>query len=267
MPTAESTDSGWWPVAKLVNPPPEERLHTVLQWILEQLNSGAFRFIGDGETPPAHTLLLGRGAADYETAELAVEEAQRRSRSVTVAGLFAKCRERGIEPEHSALADQAQLQMNANGRMNTEFHYAFQLAGILGRISEHTFVFDAPPIVGRAPRHTLDVLQEATRCYLFGLSRACVAACRTVLEDSLEQRVPRHQLLQESMQGGADGPLFHLINAAVRLGVLRKDLQGKAHQIRQKGNDVLHKPERELGDPWPLLLDTRLIVDELFAGL
>src|SRR5688500_6657223 len=136
---AESTESGWWPRAELIGPPPEERLHKVLQWILGQLNSGSFLFTGDGHEPPAHTLLLGRGAADYETAELAIGEAQRRSSSVALAGIFARARERGIEPEHSALAGEVQRQIDSNGRMNTEFHYAFQLAGILGQISERTF--------------------------------------------------------------------------------------------------------------------------------
>ena len=115
---------------------------------------------------------------------------------MSIAGRFAEARERGVEPQHEALADKVQRLANENGKMNTDFHYAYELVDILERISDKTFVLDAPSIVGRAEPQTLDLLQEATRCYLFGLHRACLAICRTVLEDSLEQRVPQSKLRQ-----------------------------------------------------------------------
>ena len=205
----------------------------------------------------------GPGAAYHSSAKEASEEAQRRSLAVNFAGIFAKARERGVEPEYEELVEKATRQTTENGKMNTEFHYAYELVKILELISNKTFVFEAPPIMGKAASQTLDLLQEATRCYLFGLHRACVAVCRTVLEDSLKQRVPPSSLMEEAMQGGEAGALKRLINAAVRARVLPKDLSDKAHNIRKQANDVLHQADRNVPDSWNLLLDTRTIVEEV----
>jgi hypothetical protein len=149
--------------------------------------------------------------------------------------------------------------------MNTEFHYAFQLTEILKRIATHTFVFDAAPVVGKAPSHTLDLLEEATRCFLFGLMRACVAACRAVVEDCLEAQVPEHKVLEAAMRDARAGQLERLIEAARACGVLRPDLCVKAHEIRRAANKALHAPETELPDVWDLLLGARIIVDEVYG--
>ena len=193
---------GWWPYSERIDSPPQTPLYSVLRWILNQLNMGCAEFIGEGDNPSAHTVVLGQRAAYYSSAKEASEEAQKRSLAVNFAGIFAKARERGIEPEYEELVEKAVRLATENAKMNTEFHYAFELVDILERISDKTFVFDAPPIKGRAEPQTLDLLQEATRCYLFGLHRACVAVCRTALEDSLKQRVPSTRLLEEGMQGG-----------------------------------------------------------------
>ena len=251
---------GWWPYSERIDSPPQTPLYSVLRWILNQLNRGCAEFIGEGDNPSAHTVVLGQRAAYYSSVKEASEEAQKRSLAVNFAGIFAKARERGVEPEYEELVKKAVRSASENAKMNTEFHYAFELVDILERISDKTFVFDAPPIMGRAEPQTLDLLQEATRCYLFGLHRACVAVCRTALEDSLKQRVPSTRLLEEGMQGGKAGELEKLINAAVRARVLPRELSRTAHDIRQRANDVLHKADRDVPDPWQLLLDTRTIV-------
>ena len=261
--TFEYEGRGWWSYPERIDSLPQAPLYSVLRWILNQLNMGCAEFIGEGDNPPAHTVVLGQGAAYHSSAKEASEEAQRRSLAVNFAGIFAKARERGVEPEYEELVEKAVRRANENAKMNTEFHYAFELVDILERISGKTFVFNAPPIMGRAASQTLDLLQEATRCYLFGLHRACVAVCRTVLEDSLKQRVPQSSLMEEAMQGGEAGDLRRLINAAVRARVLPKDLSAKAHNIRKQANDVLHQTDRDVSDSWNLLLDTRTIVEEV----
>ena len=207
---------GWWPHGEMTDSLPQAPLHSVLRWILNQLNYGCVTYIGEGGEPPAHTVVLGREAANYLSAEEAVAEVQKRALAVSMAGVFATARERGVEPEHEALAEEVVRLANENGKANTALHYAYKLVDILERISKRTWVFDAPPIVGRAEPQTLDLLQEATRCYLFGLHRACVAICRAVLEDSLKQRVPKLKVVEEGMQRGDAGELERLINAAVR---------------------------------------------------
>ncbi len=260
--TFESGEQGWWPRGE-TDPLPQGRLHRVLRWILDQMNAGCVQFIGDGGAQPAHTVVIGKGAAFYASAEEAAEEVQKRLLAVNIAGVFATARERGVEPEHRELTEKVRRLSDEGGAMNTDFHYAYQLVDILERISTKTFVFEAPPIVGWAERQTMDLLQEATRCYLFGLYRACVAVCRTALEDSLNQRVPPSSLMEERMQSGEPDGLKPLIDAAVRAGVLPKELRGMAHGIRQKANAVLHHADHDVGNPWELLLRTRTIVEKV----
>ena len=255
---------GWWMNSEEIHPLPKTPLYSVLRWILDQLNTSSFDFIAeDGNDMPVHTIVLGQGAASAASAEEIAEEIQKRSLAVDVAGIFARARERGVEPENEEEYEKAKRLANEYGKMNTEFHYAYELVDILERISKKTFVFDAPAIVGRAAPQTLELLQEATRCYLFGLHRACVAVCRTALEDSLKQRVPLSSLMEEAMQGGEAGELERLINAAVRARVLPPDLTHIAHDVRKRANDVLHQADLDVPDPWQLLLDTRTIVEEV----
>ena len=252
-----------WPDSKTINSPPQEPLYSVLRWILDQINVGCAEFIDE---PHAHTVVIGQRASYYETVKEAIEHAQKRSLAVSSAGVLATARERGVEPKYEGLTKKAKLSATENFHMNTEFHYAYKLVDILENIGRRTFVFDAPPIVGRAEPHTLDLLQEATRCYLFGLHRACVAICRTVLEASLRQRVPESSQMAEKMQSSRkDGELQILINAAVRARVLPQELSSMAHDIRHKANLVLHQADRDVPDLWKLLLDTRTIVEKVYT--
>ena len=257
--------AGWWLNSQRIHSLPQTPLYSVLRWILDQLNTASVEFIAEeGDDSPAHTVVLGRGAAHYASAAEAAEEIHKRSLAVSLAGVYASARERGVEPEHKEDHENAMRLANENAKMNTGFHYAYELVKILERISKQTFVFNAPPIAGRAAPQTLDLLQEATRCYLFGLHRACVAVCRTALEDSLRQRVPPQTLMEEEIS--ETGELLRLINAAARAQVLPAELRDIAHGIRKRANDALHKAERDVPDPWQLLLDTRTIVEKVHTS-
>ena len=50
---------------------------------------------------------------------------------MSIAGVLAKARERGVEPEHEELVEKAMRLVNENAKMNTEFHYAYELVDIL----------------------------------------------------------------------------------------------------------------------------------------
>ena len=104
-------------------------------------------------------------SSEASSAEEAIKEVTQRHLAVNFAGVLATARERGVEPEHADLVEKAKLLATVNAKMNTDFHYAYELVNILERISHRTFVFDAPPIIGRADPQTMDLLQEATRCY------------------------------------------------------------------------------------------------------
>ena len=43
---------------------------------------------------------------------------------MSIAGVLAKARERGVEPEHEELVEKAMRLVNENAKINTEFHYS-----------------------------------------------------------------------------------------------------------------------------------------------
>ena len=72
--------------------------------------------------------------------------------------------------------------------------------------------------------------------------------------------------MEEKMQSSRkDGELQILINAAVRARVLPQELSSMVHDIRHKPNLVLHQADRDVPDPWKLLLNTRTIVEKLYT--
>ena len=56
---------------------------------------------------------------------------KKRPLAVSIAGVLAKARERGVEPEHEKLVEKAMRLVNENAKMNTEFHYAYEFVDIL----------------------------------------------------------------------------------------------------------------------------------------
>ena len=110
-----------------------------------------------------------------------VAEVQKRALAVSMAGVFATARERGVDPEHEALAEEVVRLANENGKANTALHYAYKLVDILERISKRTWVFDAPPIVGRAEPQTVARLCRASGC----------SRCRLPCQVSVSEVVPK----------------------------------------------------------------------------
>lgn len=245
---------------------PDAPLHLVLRWVLQQLNFGMFQLEKD-EAGDAVTLVLGKEAAPSfpePVVDTAAQFGQNRARALLSAGLFATAREVGIPPEYAAEAEQARATATENGYMNTEFHYAFQLIGLLERIREHTFVFSSPPINATVPDEVSRLLKETTRAYLFHLNRSCVALCRALLEAVLRDRIDRTELYQE-ISSTKKGELECLINLSWQKGLLTAETAGRAHRIRQAGNKAVHGPESSDDEAWNVLLDTRLIVEHLCA--
>jgi hypothetical protein len=193
--------------------------------------------------------------------EEAIEHDQKRQTALDLARIFATARESGVEPKFSGLVNTVRNAATPEGAYkNTEFYYAFELVALLRRISEHTFLLDAPPILGQAPAETVEALGQATRCFLLGLTRPCMALCRLALQTILESRVSRDEVLQEVTRTKKTGELVALINVAARKGILRPDLNKAAHEIRKKGNDAVHGPAPKEEEVWPLLIRMRQIV-------
>jgi hypothetical protein len=72
-------------------------------------------------------------------------------------------------------------------RFNLELHYAYELVGVLARLSRKSLKFDVPTVPSEL--ETVGTyLSEATRCHTYGLHTAAVILCRSCLEEAL--RVP-----------------------------------------------------------------------------
>ena len=250
---------------------PDKNFCNALAWIVQQLHLGNFDIQGeeDGEVV---SVLIGRGAPfvfgfEDKTPEEVINEVKmqvkERSQAVNLGGIFARAREQGIEPKQEKLVEEVKKGAKIGYYSNTEIHYAFQLIRILKRIRERSFVLDSPPILGRASQRVVDLLGEATRCHLYGFHQACVAICRACLEKSLEERVPRSELLQERWNTKG-GELECLVSASFRLGLLDGPHHVMADQVRKYGNNVLHRGLQVGDDSWDILLNTRGVVSYLF---
>jgi len=245
---------------------PSTPLHSMLRWILEQLNFGCWRVATDSSGDGV-SLILGKPEDDpWQNGRLsvsvdgAIEAFNNRKLAVNIAGLFAKAREEGIEPEYSDLTEQARMTATDAGYMNTEFHYAFELVDILQSIRANTFVFTSPPIKGIASPEVVTLLREATRAYLFRLRRSCVSLCRALVEAALRDRIESTKLLNERWQS-KKGELECLITLGKRHGILTTELCQRAHIIRRIGNKALHGTEPTDTETWSVLLDTRALVE------
>ena len=253
---AEKTDLGFWSyIQRSPGELPETPLHTILKWILEQLNLANFEAEHD-ESGNVVSLTLGRDAPGYSSREDAIEEARRRLLAVNISGLVAQARESGIPPGHAHIPKMVTQSITDSGRRNTEFHYAFELIRVLGRLNKKTFNLEAPPISGVAPDSVVSYLRESTRCWLYGFHGASVALSRACLEDALKVRLPRASHQQE---------LVHLISAAKHYGVLDDCMVELAHSLRKAGNKFLHGKTITEQDSRESLDALRGIVEHLFA--
>lgn len=256
----EQTDDGIWTYFKQrsAGDPHKAPLHEIMPWVLEQLNFGNVLPEVD-EKGDVVSLTLGRRAApECESFEEAAEHANRRPGAVNVAGVLARCREEGTEPQHRDLISKVHLLASEGAYTNAEFHYAFELVRVLARIRNLTFfLFDieedgsmlfAPLVEGKASPRALWYLGEATRCYLYGLHRGCIVLSRACLEESLSTKLTtqgnraRDAMKEHSKQNPEKGELERMIDVASSVfGSLDKKSTQRAHYIRKRGNDIVHR--------------------------
>jgi len=246
-------------------------LYPVLKWILEQLNLDNFKVDID-ERKEVVSIILGRDAIPkYSSEDAAIEHARIRFRAVEYAGLFAKAREEGVEPQFGGLAKHVTFNAKEGAYTNTELHYAHELVKVLGRIRKKTFILSAPPIVGKVPEKLIWYLGEATRCFLYGLHRACIALCRACLEEALSVKVKGTKegtaaLSEYRQTHPKEGGLECLIAVSRNIGYLEDDIWIKqADNIRKRGNAILHRETVKEENSNETLRDLRGILEHLFS--
>ncbi len=87
-------------------------------------------------------------------------------------------------------------------------------------------------------------LDEATRCYFFGLFTACAVMCRSVLEEAVKQKLPAPlaKLIRTRYRNTATlGNLLHEVNNNLQLTGIDPDFPRVANQVNDTGKKAVHQ--------------------------
>jgi hypothetical protein len=87
-------------------------------------------------------------------------------------------------------------------------------------------------------------LDEATRCYFFGLYTACAVMCRSVLEEGIRQMLPDPlaRLVRSRYRNAATlGNLLHEVNNNLRLTTIDPAFLRLANRVNDTGTRAVHK--------------------------
>jgi hypothetical protein len=87
-------------------------------------------------------------------------------------------------------------------------------------------------------------LDEATRCYFFGLFTACAVMCRSVLEEAIKQKLPEplSRLVQTRYRKTATlGNLLHEVNNNLLLTGFSADFPTLANRVNDVGRKAVHQ--------------------------
>jgi hypothetical protein len=87
-------------------------------------------------------------------------------------------------------------------------------------------------------------LDEATRCYFFGLFTACAVMCRSVLEEAIKQTLPAalsRQVRARYRNAATLGNLLHEVNNNLLLTGIDADFPRVANQVNDVGKKAVHQ--------------------------
>jgi hypothetical protein len=87
-------------------------------------------------------------------------------------------------------------------------------------------------------------LDEATRCYFFGLFTACAVMCRSVLEEAIEQKLPdslARQVRRRYRNAATLGNLLHEVNNNLRMTGIDGSFPVLANRVNDVGRKAVHK--------------------------
>jgi len=165
-----------------------------------------------------------------------------------------------------------------------EEHFAREFVGklpkIVKRASALDEIDDEEIDKGLVPDQVRKYWEEAHRCYLYGFPIACAVLCRAILESALVEVIdPDGQidslLREEAKEPGKLKPSYigWLVEEAAKKHILTDDRPKCAIEVRDAGNDVIHKYgefEKRLRDPLRgiacIVDSTRKILIDLYSG-
>jgi hypothetical protein len=87
-------------------------------------------------------------------------------------------------------------------------------------------------------------LDEATRCYFFGLFTACAVMCRSVLEEAIKQKLPAGlagQVRVRYRNAATLGNLLHEVNNNLRLTGIDGGFPALANKVNDVGKKAVHQ--------------------------
>ena len=87
-------------------------------------------------------------------------------------------------------------------------------------------------------------LDEATRCYFYGLFTACAGLCRSVLEEATRQKLPpqlARQIRSRYRNAPTLGNLLHEVNNNLQLTGIDSDFIPLANQVNDTGKHAVHQ--------------------------
>jgi len=87
-------------------------------------------------------------------------------------------------------------------------------------------------------------LDEATRCYFYGLFTACAGLCRSVLEEAIKQKLPAHftrHIRSRYRNAATLGNLLHEVNNNLQLTGIDPDFPRVANQVNDTGKRAVHQ--------------------------
>ena len=111
-------------------------------------------------------------------------------------------------------------------------------------------VFDSKPASGyddeiQTRYHFPDrYLDEATRCYFYGLFTACAVMCRSVLEEAIKQRLPEtlmRQVCRRYRKAPTLGNLLHEVNDNLKLTGIDAAFPSLANRVNDVGRKAVHR--------------------------
>ncbi len=100
-------------------------------------------------------------------------------------------------------------------------------------------------VIAAPASHDADrYLDEATRCYFYGLFTACAVMCRSVLEEAIKQKLPAQltRLIRTRYRNAATlGNLLHEVNNNLRLTGIHPDFPAVANKVNDTGKRAVHQ--------------------------
>ena len=131
--------------------------------------------------------------------------------------------------------------------------YAFEMLNKLDQVVDRSKqkAVQEMLLLKNVPGEVDDYMAEAAACFRYGFDKACLAVCRTALEESLKRRIVRDLgrnsiRTLDSRGKEVDKGLFTLIEEAHKqYGYLNDPLARDADQIRVWGNGAVHGDSRD----------------------